>query len=125
MAIKFLDNLDLNGNQLLNSRLEVLASDPEKDEILISDSASSNPKLKTKTTNIIALSKIINLKSTFVFHQAVPSDTWVIEHNLNKFPSVTVVNSHKEEVIGSLQYNTTNKLTLTFSAPFSGDAYIN
>jgi len=28
MAIKFLDNLDLNGNQLLNSRLEVLASDP-------------------------------------------------------------------------------------------------
>ena len=97
----------------------------EKDEILISDAASSNPNLKTKTTNIIALSKIINLKSTFVFHQSVPSATWVIEHNLNKFPSVTVVNSAKEQVIGSLKYNTTNKLTLTFSAPFSGDAYLN
>ena len=28
MAINFLDNLDFNGNQLINARLEVLASDP-------------------------------------------------------------------------------------------------
>jgi len=97
----------------------------EKDEIIISDSQSSSPNLKTKTTNIDALSKIINLKSTFVFSQSVPSATWTVIHDLNKFPSVTVVNSHKEEVIGDLKYDTTNQLTLTFSAPFSGQAYIN
>ena len=28
MAINFLDNIDLNGNQLIDARLEVLASDP-------------------------------------------------------------------------------------------------
>ncbi len=97
----------------------------EKDEIIISDSQSSNPNLKTKTTNIDALSKIINLKSTFVFSQGVPSAIWTVVHDLNKFPSVTVVNSHNEEVIGDLKYDKTNQLTLTFSAPFSGQAYIN
>ncbi len=28
MAINFLDNIDLNGNQLIDARLEVLATDP-------------------------------------------------------------------------------------------------
>ena len=62
---------------------------------------------------------------TFVFNQAVPSVTWTITHNLNKFPSVTSVNINNIEVKGEIEYTDLNNLTITFSAGFSGKAYLN
>lgn len=61
----------------------------------------------------------------FVFTQGVPSSTWVIDHNLNKFASVSVVDTAKTTVFGEITYNTLNKLTITFSAAFAGQAYLN
>lgn len=62
---------------------------------------------------------------TFVFNQAVQSNTWSVTHNLNKFPSVSVVDSAKSAVVGSVDYINENELSITFSAPFSGYAYMN
>ena len=61
----------------------------------------------------------------FVFTQGIPSTTWVITHNLNKFPSVSVVDTGKTTVFGEITYNTVNKLTITFSATFTVQAYLN
>ena len=61
----------------------------------------------------------------FVFTQATPSSTWTVTHNLGKFPSVSVVNSSKVIVYGNVNYINTNELTITFSAPFSGQAFLN
>jgi len=44
---------------------------------------------------------------------------------LNKFPSVTAVNSFNEEVFGKVDYINKNRVTVTFAAPFSGQAYCN
>jgi len=63
--------------------------------------------------------------TTFTFTQAVPSNTWVILHNLNKFPSVTAVSTANQVAIGDVVYNNTNQLTITFSAGFAGKAYLN
>lgn len=63
--------------------------------------------------------------ATFTFTQAVPSNTWVIVHNLNKFPSVTAVSTANQVAIGDVVYNNTNQLTITFSAGFAGKAYLN
>jgi hypothetical protein len=63
--------------------------------------------------------------ATFTFTQAVPSNTWVIAHNLNKFPSVTAVSTANQVAIGDVVYNNTNQLTITFSAGFAGKAYLN
>ena len=41
------------------------------------------------------------------------------------YPSVTVVDSNKIVVIGEVRYITTTQLTLTFTATFSGTAYLN
>jgi len=76
---------------------------------------------------LISLLKIENLPydKNFVYTQGAPSSTWVITHNLNKYPSVTVVDSANSIVVGSVQYNSVNQVTLTFSSDFSGKAFFN
>ena len=61
----------------------------------------------------------------FVFTQGVPSTTWTIQHNLNKFPSVTSVNNNDVQMFGEVTYIDENNLIINFSAGFSGKAYIN
>lgn len=62
---------------------------------------------------------------TYIYEQALPSDTWVINHNLNARPSITVVDSAGDTVIGSETYNDDNTVTITFASAFSGSAYLN
>jgi len=62
---------------------------------------------------------------TFNYSQIAPSALWYIEHNLGKRPSVTIVDSGGSVVIGGIQYIDNNNITITFSAAFSGNAYLN
>jgi hypothetical protein len=62
---------------------------------------------------------------TYTHTQSVPSTTWTINHNLNKKPSVTIVDSAETVVRGSVVYTDTNTLVLSFSAGFAGKAYLN
>lgn len=57
--------------------------------------------------------------------QAVASDVWTINHNLGKFPSVTIVDSANDEVEGNVNHVSNTQLTITFSAAFSGKAFLN
>jgi hypothetical protein len=94
-----------------------------KDEIIISDAESNDPRFKTKNTNLKAISSFNNVN--FDFTQGVPSATWIIQHDLNKYPSATVVDSGKNVNIGDITYDSKNQITIRFSAPFSGEAYLN
>lgn len=62
---------------------------------------------------------------TYTHPQGTASDVWVIVHNLGKRPSVTVQDSAHDAVDGDVFYNDANTLTITFSAAFSGVAYLN
>ena len=61
----------------------------------------------------------------YVHTQATAAATWEITHNLNKYPSVTVIDSAGSEVEGDIDYTSANVVTLTFSGAFSGKAYLN
>jgi hypothetical protein len=61
----------------------------------------------------------------YIHNQNVPAIMWTITHNLNKFPAVSIVDSAYEEVIGEVEYLDANNLTVRFTAPFSGQAFIN
>lgn len=57
--------------------------------------------------------------------QTVASSTWSIVHNMGKNPSVSIVDSSGDEVIGSVTHVSVNQMVLSFSAAFSGKAYLN
>ena len=61
----------------------------------------------------------------YVHTQNTASDTWVIVHNLNKYPSATIINSAGDEVIGDIFYNNLNQITITFKGAFKGKATLN
>jgi hypothetical protein len=61
----------------------------------------------------------------FVFTQATPSATWNVQHNLNKFPSCTMVLSTGQQGYGDVTFIDENNLTITFAGAESGKAYIN
>jgi hypothetical protein len=62
---------------------------------------------------------------TFVFTQGAPSVQWTVQHNLNKFPSITVIDTADTVVTGEYVYIDSNNVTLNFSAGFAGKAYLN
>jgi len=67
---------------------------------------------------------------TYTHNQSSTSDTWVITHNLHRFPSVTVVDSADTIVQGTVVYNSSKQLTITFfsgssALAFQGKAYLN
>lgn len=60
----------------------------------------------------------------YVHIQSTPSSEWVIEHNLGYNPGVTVVDSGGTRWFGGEVHDSINQVTLTFSAAFSGRAYL-
>lgn len=59
-------------------------------------------------------------------HDQTASDVeWVIQHELNKFPNVVVIDSTNSYVIGEVEYIDPNLLIVRFKAPFKGVAYLN
>jgi len=56
--------------------------------------------------------------------QAMASTEWVINHTLGGKPSVTIVDSADTVVVGEVTYNSNSQVTVTFTAAFSGYAYL-
>jgi len=66
-----------------------------------------------------------NADKNFVFTQAVAANPWTVQHNLNKFPSCTVVLNSGQQGFGDVTFIDENNLTITFAGATSGKAYIN
>ncbi|MGT2915625.1 hypothetical protein I6J14_05370 [Streptococcus dysgalactiae] len=64
-------------------------------------------------------------QNQYLFEQVSPQTEWTITHNLIKYPSVTIVDSAANEVFGSVEYISTSKIIVRFSAPFAGKAILN
>ena len=62
---------------------------------------------------------------TYTHNQITPTNTWIITHNLSKYPSVTVVDSGGTVVLGDVKYINENQIEINFTSGFSGKAYLN
>jgi hypothetical protein len=65
------------------------------------------------------------VRENYVHDQQVASSSWVVPHQLNKYASVSIVNTANQAIVGDITYNSLNQLTITFTSPISGKAYIN
>lgn len=67
-----------------------------------------------------------NATGTFVHEQAIASQVWTIQHDLNKQPSIIVVDStDKVQIPNEIIYNNENVVTVEFLGSFAGKAYLN
>src|SRR5262245_24276574 len=63
--------------------------------------------------------------STYVHTQTPLAAVWTVVHNLNRFPSVTVVDTGGTVIIPNVHYDSANQVTIMFGAATSGKAYLN
>ena len=61
----------------------------------------------------------------FMYEQLTPTARWEIEHPLDKYPSVTIVDSAGSVVVGDIEYIDASKVILNFQAAFTGKAFLN
>lgn len=74
----------------------------------------------------IPIVKRDELEATKIFIQSVASSRWTILHGMNKYPSVTIVDSSGQKVEGAdVVYISRSKIEIFFSASFSGKAFLN
>lgn len=88
----------------------------------------NKPSINGKTLEGDLTSEDLGLEisdKNYLHIQKEASTEWVILHNLNKYPSVSVMDSAGEEVIGSVHYDSTNQVTITFVGAFKGSATLN
>ena len=76
-------------------------------------------------SSITGLQEELDRANTFVYEQCTSSDTWVITHNLNKHPSVTVVDSAGNEIYPEVNYDSENQCTIKTNGATTGKAYLN
>ena len=67
---------------------------------------------------------VIPSASDYVHNQIASASTWTITHNLGYYPSVTVVDSSNNVVVGDVTYISDNVVTVSFNATFGGKAYL-
>ena len=61
----------------------------------------------------------------FVFTQSTLSTSWVIEHDLDKYPAVEIVSTAHDKIVGSVSFDSVNQITINFTQPTSGKAFLN
>lgn len=105
--------------------------------------AGASPTVKTALANLqAALSSLTATQNSLAAQVAVlaavpgppntylryiqgsPAATWIIDHALGRYPAVMVTDSAGSVVEGEITYDSPARVTLTFSAPFAGEAYL-
>lgn len=64
-------------------------------------------------------------ETSWEYDQLAPAFHWIIIHNLNSYPSVTVVDTGGTEIIPDIVYTNNNQIDLYFANSTSGKAYLN
>lgn len=107
----------------LEIQVEIVATGPQGPPGVTQDLSADNI-VETTEKQFISLTDKLKL-SGFTHDQIASSNVWTVNHTLNKFPSVSIVDSGGSLVMGDVEYISTSQLKIYFSYEFSGKAYLN
>lgn len=137
MTKKILDSMEVDGSvaaTAFSGSGAALTNIPQN-AVLTGLAPNSGGLVQASDTILVAINKLEYKTNNFtggtgtdVFYthnQPTASNIWTITHNLNKYPSVTVVDSANNVVIGDVTFTDTNVLVVNFGSSFGGKAYLN
>jgi hypothetical protein len=90
----------------------------------VNDVISITTPAGTASFGGVGTTEVVVPDLAYAHTQGTASATWTINHNLDFYPNVTVVDSGGTIVEGEISYTTRNQVVLTFTAAFSGKAYL-
>lgn len=112
--------------QMLDEKVDVSQYEEDIEEI--------NERIDTTLNNIVG-SDLIGVErdnqtvtimsKTFVYEQGVASNVWDIQHNLNKRPSIHLVDSTGREFEAEKDYISDNQVIIRLESATTGLAYLN
>lgn len=115
------DNAIAAESEIINTRIdnevERLEEEISQSVITVEGSALIDVSKDEQTVTISS--------KTFVFEQGIASDTWVINHNLNKKPSIILTTSSGEVFEAARDYISANQVIIRLEAADTGYAYLN
>jgi hypothetical protein len=105
-----------------NSDIRLIGSDLT--ENIVKLEAGTNVTLTDTGSNILV--DVVDMgDKNYVHPQDQASAVWTVQHNLDKFPSCTMVLSTGQQGYGDVTFIDENELTITFASAETGRAYIN
>lgn len=113
------------GSQILKGSGPPTAGVGQDGDYYIQEDSNGLPLFGPKTNGVWpTTATYTNLNQRYTYNQTVANDTWVITHPLGGYPTVTIVDSANTVVVGTVEYDSTTQVTVSFSAPFAGTAYL-
>lgn len=120
------DKANLDNQSGVNTGDETTLSIKTKRPIktINNESLEGSGNVQINYNDLDNLPTIVNDKN-YVHNQIVASNFWEIQHNLDKYPSVSIIDSGNNLVVGEIKYIDSNNIIITFTSVFSGKAYFN
>jgi hypothetical protein len=128
VATKFLmvesGNQDVKGEFTVTSSYDN-ANNSDFLDVMVTPTNTNGSVSNSKHYIIAVSATAVSGDRKYEHEQSSAADTWTIDHNLNKKPAVSVVDSLENIVICEVEYTSLNQVVLTFDTPYSGKAYFN
>ena len=94
-------------------------------DIVVAYKGGNNGLIANKDYFISLLTYAGANDANFLYTLDGSTNVYSIDHNLNKYPAVTIFDANNAEVETQIVFNSLNRATLTFSLPFTGKASFN